>query len=83
MAHAASMGAHAVKAGSLAELEAGIVAARERQIPTVLVIDTEAVTGPGVGGAWWDVAVPEVGTTDTLKAARERYQQGMARQKVN
>ncbi|CAA9406791.1 MAG: Epi-inositol hydrolase [uncultured Rubellimicrobium sp.] len=83
VAHAASMGAHAVKAGSLAELEAGIVAARERQIPTVLVIDTEAVTGPGVGGAWWDVAVPEVGTTDTLKAARERYQQGMARQKVN
>jgi 3D-(3,5/4)-trihydroxycyclohexane-1,2-dione acylhydrolase (decyclizing) len=83
VAHAAAMGAHAVKAGSLAELEAGIKAARERQIPTVLVIDTEAVTGPGVGGDWWDVAVPEVGSTDKLKAARERYEQGMARQRVN
>ncbi|TNC46233.1 3D-(3,5/4)-trihydroxycyclohexane-1,2-dione acylhydrolase (decyclizing) [Rubellimicrobium rubrum] len=83
VAHAAAMGAHAVKAGSIAELEAGILAARERSIPTVVVIDTEAVTGPGAGGAWWDVAVPAVGTTDTLKAARERYEAGLALQRVD
>ena len=58
VAHAASMGAHAEKAADIADLEARIVAARGRDIPTVIVIDTEAVSGTGAGGHWWDVAVP-------------------------
>ena len=27
-------------------------------VPSVIVIDTEAVSGTGAGGHWWDVAVP-------------------------
>ncbi|MCV2448264.1 3D-(3,5/4)-trihydroxycyclohexane-1,2-dione acylhydrolase (decyclizing) [Paracoccus sp. DMF] len=77
VAHAASMGAHAVKAGSIAALEAEIAAARSRDIPTVIVIDTTAAPGPGDGltgaGHWWDVAVPEVGDTDRLRTAYARY----------
>jgi 3D-(3,5/4)-trihydroxycyclohexane-1,2-dione acylhydrolase (decyclizing) len=41
VAHAASMGAHAEKAADIADLEARIVAARGRDIPTVIVIDTD------------------------------------------
>ena len=58
VAHAAAMGAHAVKAKDIAGLEAEILAARAREIPSVIVIDTDPMHGPGEagGGHWWDVA---------------------------
>ena len=86
VAHAASRGAHAVKASGIAGLEAEIAAARGRDIPTVIVIDTTAVPGPGDGlagaGHWWDVAVPEVGDTEKLRKAYAGYLENAARQSV-
>ena len=82
VAHAASMGAHAAKAADIAELEAMIAAARGRDIPSVIVIDTDAVPGTDVGGYWWDVAVPQVGGPARLEAARKTYQAQTARQRV-
>lgn len=84
VAHAASMGAFAVKAEGIADLEREIVAARDRDIPSVIVIDTDPAQGPGFGdaGHWWDVAVPEVGTTEKLQQAYARYLEGVARQKT-
>jgi 3D-(3,5/4)-trihydroxycyclohexane-1,2-dione acylhydrolase (decyclizing) len=80
--HAASMGAVAIKAKNIADLEQQIAQARQRDIPTVIVIDTDPTNGPGFGdaGNWWDVAVPQVGTTEKLKEAYARYLEGMARQ---
>ncbi|MES5100624.1 3D-(3,5/4)-trihydroxycyclohexane-1,2-dione acylhydrolase (decyclizing) [Agrobacterium sp. BA1120] len=83
VAHAASMGAYAIKARDIRQLEAEIVLARDRSIPSVIVIDTEAETGAGIGGAWWDVAVPEVGNTEKLKLARKHYEANAARQRIN
>ena len=82
VAHAASMGAHAEKVAGIAALEAAIRAARGRSVPSVIVIDTEAVTGPGIGGGWWDVAVPEVGATETLRQARDDYDRHTAQQQI-
>lgn len=84
VAHAASMGAVAIKAKDISDLELQISQARSRDIPTVIVIDTDPTNGPGFGdaGNWWDVAVPEVGTTEKLKEAYARYLDGMARQKL-
>ncbi|MCB2399449.1 3D-(3,5/4)-trihydroxycyclohexane-1,2-dione acylhydrolase (decyclizing) [Rhizobium ruizarguesonis] len=82
VAHAASMGAHAEKIGSTAELETRIVAARERNIPSVLVIDTDAGPGTDAGGHWWDVAVPQVGGPERLEQARARYNENAANQRV-
>ena len=82
VAHAASMGAHAEKAGSIGELEAKIKEARGRKIPSVIVIDTEAVSGTGAGGHWWDVVVPQVGGPERLEAARDRYTENTARQRI-
>ncbi|RWX37529.1 3D-(3,5/4)-trihydroxycyclohexane-1,2-dione acylhydrolase (decyclizing) [Rhizobium leguminosarum] len=82
VAHAASMGAHAEMVGSIAELEARIVAARERNIPSVLVIDTDAVPGTDAGGHWWDVAVPQVGGPERLEQARARYNESAANQRA-
>ncbi len=81
--HAASMGAHAVKVDDIAQLETEIVRARSRDVPTVIVIDTEAETGAGIGGAWWDVAVPEVGSSEKLKKARAHYEANALRQRIN
>ncbi|WP_313605885.1 3D-(3,5/4)-trihydroxycyclohexane-1,2-dione acylhydrolase (decyclizing) [Rhizobium sp.] len=82
VAHAGSMGAFAVKAENIADLETQIANARNRDIPTVIVIDTEPTDGPGFGdaGNWWDVAVPEVGTSDKLKQAYAAYLENAARQ---
>ncbi|NIY73746.1 3D-(3,5/4)-trihydroxycyclohexane-1,2-dione acylhydrolase (decyclizing) [Marivivens donghaensis] len=76
--HARSMGAHAVKAAGTDELEAELKAARSRNIPTVIVIDTIAKDFPGTGlettagehGYFWDVAVPQ---TSTREKQRNRY----------
>lgn len=81
VAHAAAMGAHAVKASGMADLEAEITAARGRPIPTVIVIETDPHTGTGVGGFWWDVAVPEVASRPEVKAARDAYETALLRQR--
>ncbi|AYG64458.1 3D-(3,5/4)-trihydroxycyclohexane-1,2-dione acylhydrolase (decyclizing) [Rhizobium jaguaris] len=84
VAHAASMGAHAVKAKNIADLEVQIVEARGRDRPTVIVIDTDPKPGPGEGGGgfWWDVAVPEIARTQKSGAARARYEQHMRSQNL-
>ena len=82
VSHAASMGAHAVKATNIADLERLIVEARARDIPSVIVIDTDAVPGTDAGGHWWDVAVPQAGSEDRLDAARRRYDANIALQRT-
>ena len=80
VAHARSMGATVVKAGSIAQLETALQAAKAAKIPTVIVIDTDPVPGTGAGGTWWDVAVPEVSDRAEVKKAREGYEQATKRQ---
>ena len=82
VAHARAMGAHAVKAADIPDLEAQIAAARGRDIPTVIVIDTTAASGPGFGeaGHWWDVAVPEVAGSEKKQQAYARYLDARAAQ---
>lgn len=87
VAHAASMGAYAVKAGDLAALQAEIKAARARDIPTVIVIETTAAQGPGDGlegaGHWWDVAVPQTGGPERLRDAYASYITNAARARLS
>ena len=84
VAHAASMGAHAVKAADIADLEVQIKAARDRNIPTVIVIETDPSVGPGFGeaGHWWDVGVPEVSSQDKVRAAYDSYLTHQQRQRL-
>ena len=59
-AHAASLGAKATKVTGIAELEAALAEARSEPRTTVIVIATDPAASTAAGGAWWDVAVPEV-----------------------
>ena len=72
-AHAAAMGATAVKVGSVAELEAALARRADIRGPYVVVIDTDPYPSTPHGGHWWDVAVPEVSARPQVQAARAKY----------
>jgi 3D-(3,5/4)-trihydroxycyclohexane-1,2-dione acylhydrolase (decyclizing) len=74
VAHARSMGADAVRASSIAELEQALAARHSRSIPYVIVIETTPYPHAEVGGSWWDVAVPEVSSRAEVAEARTGYE---------
>ncbi len=80
--HAASMGAIAVKAASIAELETALAQAKANTRTTVVVIDTDPLISTGAGGAWWDVAVPEVSQREQVRTARANYDERRKRQTI-
>jgi len=82
-AHAASLGAKAVKAGGIAGLEAALQETRDSQDTTVIVVDTDPLASTDAGGHWWDVAVPEVSARPQVNAARERYEDALALQRID
>ncbi|MFC5505635.1 3D-(3,5/4)-trihydroxycyclohexane-1,2-dione acylhydrolase (decyclizing) [Bosea massiliensis] len=80
--HAASLGAIAVKAASIAELEVALARAKINTRTTVVVIDTDPLVSTGAGGAWWDVTVPEVSERAEVRAARASYDERRKRQTI-
>ena len=82
VAHAASMGAVAGKVASIAELEAALEKSRAESRTTVIVIDTDPLATTEAGGAWWDVAVPEVSERGEVKKARKEYEKALKSQVV-
>jgi 3D-(3,5/4)-trihydroxycyclohexane-1,2-dione acylhydrolase (decyclizing) len=81
-AHAASLGAAARKVGSIGELETALAETRKEKGPAVVVIDTDPLPSTEAGGAWWDVAVPEVSARKEVRAAREAYEVALKQQRV-
>ena len=81
VAHAASLGAHAVKANSIDELEREL--ATRGDGVKVIVIDTDPYPSTEGGGAWWDVAVPEVSERAEVEAARATYNDAKNAQRAN
>ena len=75
-AHAASMGATAVKVTDIAGLEAALAGRAGKPGPYVVVIDTDPYPSTPYGGAWWDVGVPEVSTRESVVAARAKWDEG-------
>jgi 3D-(3,5/4)-trihydroxycyclohexane-1,2-dione acylhydrolase (decyclizing) len=73
--HARSLGAEAEKVATIAELEAAIGRALSADRSYVIVIDTDPDRSTDAGGAWWDVAVPEVSERAEVRDARQRYEQ--------
>ena len=82
VAHAASMGAIASKANSLAELENSLKAAKSNDRTTLVLIDTDPMKSTDAGGNWWDVAVPEVSVRREVEEARARYEKALQAQSL-
>jgi 3D-(3,5/4)-trihydroxycyclohexane-1,2-dione acylhydrolase (decyclizing) len=81
-AHAASMGAIAVKVSSITELEQAIEASKKNDRSSVIVIDTDPLITTDEGGHWWDVAVPEVSPRAEVNKARAAYEKARAAQRI-
>lgn len=74
-AHARSLGAHAEQVATLGELRAALARARAADRSSVVVIGTDPGASTAAGGAWWDVAVPEVSELPEVEAARRAYEE--------
>ena len=72
-AHAASLGAEACKVANLGELETLLPEIRAARRTSVAVIATDPALSTMAGGAWWDVAIPEVSIRPDVVAARATY----------
>ncbi|WP_332766339.1 3D-(3,5/4)-trihydroxycyclohexane-1,2-dione acylhydrolase (decyclizing) [Phenylobacterium sp.] len=81
-AHAASLGARSEKVAGIAELEAALGRAQASDRTYVVVIDTDPAISTEAGGAWWDVAVPEVSERPQVRAARAEYEARMKQQRT-
>ena len=82
-AHAASLGARAHKVDNVSDLEGALREARSADRTSVIVIDTDPLASTDAGGHWWDVAVPQVSTRDEVKAARRKYEEALALQRID
>ncbi|BFM07637.1 3D-(3,5/4)-trihydroxycyclohexane-1,2-dione acylhydrolase (decyclizing) [Halioxenophilus aromaticivorans] len=82
-AHAAALGAQSEQVGNIAELEQALVRAKSAQCSYVISIDTDALADTKDGGAWWDVAVPEVSQREQVRSARAIYDSFKAKQQKN
>ncbi len=81
-AHARSLGARSEKVANLAELEAALQRAKASDRTYVVVIDTDPMPNTQGGGAWWDVAVPEVSVRPAVNAARADYEDKIKQQRT-
>ena len=82
VAHAGSLGAQAVKANSIADLESALAAARAGKGVHAIVVDTDPINTTDAGGTWWDVAVPEVSSRPGVNAAREDYVKALPQRRI-
>ncbi|HET9021827.1 MAG TPA: 3D-(3,5/4)-trihydroxycyclohexane-1,2-dione acylhydrolase (decyclizing) [Ornithinibacter sp.] len=80
VAHAASLGAYATRAGSVAELEAAIERARAHDRTSVVVVDVRESDWTE-GGLFWQVGVPEVSELESVREARAAHEAGVAAQR--
>ena len=80
-ANAASLGARVYRAGSAAELEVALEAARGDRGPVVICVETDPLVPGPSSEAWWDVPVAEVASLGSTRDARKPYEEGKARQR--
>lgn len=83
VANAKSLGAETRKATTLEELQSALEWSKTTDRITVIVVETDP--GPKVPGyeSWWDVAVPEVSTMDSVQKARKEYEEARKRERYH
>ena len=67
---------------SLADLPAALERAKAAPRTAVVVIGTDPLATTAEGGAWWDVAVPEISAREPVRAARAAYDRARAAQRL-
>jgi len=80
-AHARSLGVEAVRVAGVRALEDAMRHARAASTSQVIVVETTPERVTADGGAWWEVALPEVSTRAEVAQARGQYAEHKRRQR--
>jgi 3D-(3,5/4)-trihydroxycyclohexane-1,2-dione acylhydrolase (decyclizing) len=81
VANARSLGAHAVKAGTLDQLKLALEEAKATDRTTVIVVETDTSQSVPSYDSWWDVAVAEVSGMERVREARAKYEEARKRER--
>ena len=73
VANAASLGAHAVRATTYEELKTEIRNCRKQQTTSVIVVETDYNDRVLGYDSWWDVAIAEVSSRESVQQAYQKY----------
>ena len=80
-ANAASLGAHAIRARTRGDLQGALEKTRSEERTTVIVIEVDKeMRVPGYE-SWWDVPVAQVSEAESVKRAREAYDEAVKRER--
>ncbi len=80
-ANAASLGAHVIRATTRDDLQGALKEAHQQERTTVIVIEVDKeVRVPGYE-SWWDVPVAELSELESVKRAREAYDEAVKRER--
>ena len=74
-ANAESLGALAIRAGTVDELRAALERAKGEEQVTVIVVEVDRYEGVPGYESWWDVPVAEVSELPAVRAVRAEYEQ--------
>ncbi|HMO58376.1 MAG TPA: 3D-(3,5/4)-trihydroxycyclohexane-1,2-dione acylhydrolase (decyclizing) [Roseiflexaceae bacterium] len=80
-ANAASLGAHLIRAGTIAELKQALIDARSIERTVVIAIDVDRNQRVAGYESWWDVPVAEVAEVESARQAREAYDEARRRER--
>jgi 3D-(3,5/4)-trihydroxycyclohexane-1,2-dione acylhydrolase (decyclizing) len=79
-AHARALGCESEWVGGIASLEAALERARASDKTCLIAIRTDPDKQTAEGGAWWDVPVAEVSSSEAVADRRSAYEQGKDQQ---
>jgi 3D-(3,5/4)-trihydroxycyclohexane-1,2-dione acylhydrolase (decyclizing) len=82
VSNAASLGAWATRARTRDELSSALVEGRKHPRTSVVVVETayeERVPGYE---SWWDVVIAEVSEREPVRAAREKYEEALKKERI-
>jgi len=80
-ANAASLGAWTIRAQTTAELKEALVLARKQPRTAVVVVETSYDQRVPGYESWWDVPIAEVSGRESVKAARQKYEEARKKER--
>ncbi|MCA1629081.1 MAG: 3D-(3,5/4)-trihydroxycyclohexane-1,2-dione acylhydrolase (decyclizing) [Acidobacteria bacterium] len=80
-ANAASLGAHVINAATGDDLRRALEEARAQERTTVIVVEVDREARVPGYESWWDVPVAEVSEIESVKCAREDYDEAVKRER--
>jgi 3D-(3,5/4)-trihydroxycyclohexane-1,2-dione acylhydrolase (decyclizing) len=80
-ANAASLGAWTARARTAEELKAALALGRQQDRTSVIVIETSYEQRVPGYESWWDVPIAEVSGSDSVTAARQKYEEARKKER--